>query len=86
MQMLQQADKITVLYSDPDHAFRQVRLNQSHSQRVTPSWYGDSVGHYEGNTLVIDTVGVNVGRYSMVDTYGTPFTNATKQRKERWSA
>jgi hypothetical protein len=57
VQMLQQADKITVLYSDPDHAFRQVRLNQSHSQRVMPSWYGDSVGHYEGSTLVIDTEG-----------------------------
>jgi hypothetical protein len=75
MQMLQQADKITVLYSDPDQ-FRQVRLNQSHAPRVTPSWYGDSVGHYEGNTLVTDTVGVKLGRYSMADTYGTPFTHA----------
>jgi hypothetical protein len=23
---------------------------------VTPSWYGDSIGHYEGDTLVIDTI------------------------------
>jgi hypothetical protein len=35
-----------------------VRLHDSHPEPLTPSWYGDSVGHYEGDTLVIDTVGV----------------------------
>jgi len=39
-------------------------------------WYGDSVGRYEGDTLVIDTVGMKVGPYSMVDWYGTPHTEA----------
>src|SRR5215471_7480402 len=74
-QLLQQPDKITLLYNY-DHQVRQVRLNQSHPAQVTPSWYGDSVGRYEGNTLVIDTVGIKVGRYSMVDWYGTPHTEA----------
>jgi hypothetical protein len=37
---------------------------------------GDSVGHYEGDTLVIDTVGVKVGRVTMVDRYGTPQSEA----------
>jgi hypothetical protein len=60
MQMLQQPDKITILYSN-DHEVRHVRMNQSHPARVTPSWYGDSVGHYEGDTLVIDSVGVKIG-------------------------
>jgi hypothetical protein len=71
MQMLQQPDKITILYSN-DHEVRHVRLNQPHPARVTPSWYGDSVGHYEGDTLVIDTVGVTVGPFAMLDMYGTP--------------
>ena len=75
MQMLQQPDKITMLYSF-DHEFRQVRMNQPHLVRVTPSWNGDSVGHYEGETLVIDTVGINVGPFAMVDMYGTPHTEA----------
>ena len=75
MQMFQQADRITILYSY-DHEFRQVRMNQPHPLRVTPSWYGDSVGHYEGDTLVIDTVGVKIGPFSMVDRYGTPYTQA----------
>jgi hypothetical protein len=71
MQMLQQPDKITILYWF-DHEVRHVRLNQLHPAKVTPSWYGDSVGHYEGDTLVIDTVGIKVGPLSMVDTFGTP--------------
>jgi hypothetical protein len=75
MQMLQQPGKITILYPF-DHQFRQVRMNQSHPAQLTPSWYGDSVGHYEGDELVIDTVGVKIGRFSMIDWFGTPYTEA----------
>src|SRR5437588_2609761 len=75
MEMLQEADQITFLYDEgPD--VRRVRLNQPHPEHVTPSWYGDSVGHYEGDTLVIDTVGVKIGPYAMVDWYGTPHSPA----------
>jgi hypothetical protein len=75
MQMIQQPTKITILYAN-DYAYRQVRLNQPHPANVAPSWYGDSVGHYEGDTLVIDTVGVKVGPFAMLDMFGTPFTEA----------
>jgi hypothetical protein len=76
MQMLQQPDKITILYLE-DHEVRHVRMNGSHPAQVTPSWYGDSIGHYEGDTLVIDTVGIKAdGPFAMVDWYGTPFTQA----------
>ena len=75
MQMLQQPDKIIFLYPN-DHQVRYVRMNQSHPAQVMPSWYGDSVGRYEGDTLVIDTVGVKVGPFAMVDFYGTPYTEA----------
>jgi hypothetical protein len=75
MQMIQQPDKITILYSD-DHEVRRVRMNEPHPARAMPSWYGDSVGHYEGDTLVVDTVGIKLGPYAMVDWYGTPYTDA----------
>jgi hypothetical protein len=65
----------TILYGY-DHQVRHVRMNQSHPVQVTPSWYGDSVGHYEGDALVIDTVGIKVGPFAMVDWYGTPHTEA----------
>jgi hypothetical protein len=73
--ILQQPDKITILYNY-DHQVRHLRMNEPHPARVTPSWYGDSVGRYEGDTLVIDTVGVKIGPFAMVDWYGTPHTPA----------
>ena len=74
MQMLQQRDQITILYTN-DHEVRHVRMNQQHPTALTPSWFGDSVGHYEGDTLVIDTAGMRTDRkYAMVDLFGTPFT------------
>ena len=73
--MLQQPDRITMVYRHGNEV-RHVRMNQPHPAEVTPSWYGDSVGHYEGDTLVIDTVGVKRGPFAMVDMYGTPFSPA----------
>jgi hypothetical protein len=76
VQIIQQPDKI-ILYYNEDHEVRRVRLNEPHRSPVTPSWYGDSVGHYEGDTLVIDTVGVRVDRpYAMIDLFGTPYTTS----------
>ena len=74
MLIFQQPDKITIIY-DQDHEVRHVRLNQPHPAKVTPSWYGDSVARYEGDTLVIDTVGTKTNRpFAMIDLYGTPYT------------
>jgi hypothetical protein len=76
MQMLQLSDRIVFLYLR-DHEFRLVRLNAPHPGKVTPSWYGDSVAHYEDDALVIDTVGVkSEGPFAMLDMYGTPFSAA----------
>jgi hypothetical protein len=72
-QFVQEKNRVLILYVY-GHQVRRVRLNAKHPEHVTPSWYGDSVGHYEGDTLVIDTVGSKVGKYSMVDWYGTPHT------------
>ena len=75
IQLLQQPDEIVILYMD-DHHVRRVRLNGQHPAHLTPSWSGDSVGHYEGDTLVIDTVGVKAGPFSMMDNFGTPQSEA----------
>src|SRR5262245_27630725 len=75
VQLLQQKDKVTIIYQH-DNDYRQVRLNQPHPVTVRPSAHGNSVGHYEGDTLVIDTVGIKVGRYTTIDRLGTPYTEA----------
>jgi hypothetical protein len=72
--ILQQPDRITMVYNN-NMDVRQVRLNQPHKEK--PALYGDSVGHYEGDTLVIDTIGIRTDRpYAMIDLFGTPYTKA----------
>ena len=76
LQVLQQPHQVTLLY-EQDHEVRRVRMNERHPAQVTPSWYGDSVGYYDGDTLVIDTVGIRSDRpYAMIDLYGTPYTGS----------
>jgi hypothetical protein len=75
MEMFQLPDHITMIYRQGDEV-RHVRMNEPHPAEVTPSWYGDSVGHYEGDTLVVDTVGIKIGPFAMVDMYGTPHSPA----------
>jgi len=75
LQIFQQPDHILMIYRQ-GHELRHVRLNEPHPMPITPSWYGDSVGHYEADTLTIDTVGIKVGPFAMVDMYGTPHSPA----------
>jgi hypothetical protein len=75
MEMFQQPDTITMVYRHGNEV-RHVRMNAPHPAHPTPSWYGDAVGRYEGDTLVIDTVGIKSGPFAMVDMYGTPHSPA----------
>jgi hypothetical protein len=76
IQMMPLGDQITILYGGYNNEVRRVRLNQPHSSPLKPTWYGDSIGHYEGDTLVIDTVGIKTDRkYAMIDLFGTPYTD-----------
>jgi hypothetical protein len=75
VQIIQQKDQVILIYLR-DHKVRHVRMNVTHSEHPTLTWQGESIGHYEGDTLVIDTIGQKIGPLSMVDTYGTPFSLA----------
>jgi len=75
LQIFDRGDHLTMIYRE-DHQVRRVRMNASHPANVTPSYYGDSVGHYEGDTLVIDTVAIKPGPFAMIDWFGTPQTPA----------
>ena len=71
MYFVQGTDKVLmILTSFAD--VRRVFLNVPHSKDLKPSWHGESVGHYEGDTLVIDTIGLN--DKTSVDGFETPHT------------
>jgi hypothetical protein len=72
-QFLQKKDKVTILIANQAQV-RHVYLNVPHSKTVKPSWYGESVGHYEGDTLVVDTIGIKTRDVVPFDRFGTPHT------------
>jgi hypothetical protein len=55
---IQTPNEVWMIFSG-DHQVRRVYMDVPHSEKAKPSWYGESVGHYEGDTLVIDTIGQN---------------------------
>lgn len=61
--------EVVMIYSN-DQQVRRVYLDVAHSADPKPSWYGESVGHYEGDTLVVDTIGLNDKTF--VDNFRTP--------------
>src|SRR5438105_13743835 len=57
-----------------DHMVRRVFLTDKHSETVKPSWFGESIGHYENyGSLVIDTIGLST-KNSYIDNWRTPHT------------
>jgi hypothetical protein len=67
-----QTPKQVVIVSETDRFARHIYLNVPHTANLKPSYYGESVGHYEGDTLVVDTVGMNAKTF--VDNFRTPHT------------
>ena len=69
-----QTPKQVLMTWGQDFQLRRVYLNVPHSANPKPSWYGESVGHYEnGDTLVVDTIGLST-QTSFIDNFRTPHT------------
>ena len=70
---VQTPSEVWILYQRGPN-IRRIFMNRAHSKNITPTWYGESVGHYEGgDTLVIDTVGLS--NKTFVDNVRTPHTD-----------
>ena len=76
-----QTPKEVVIMRAADSQVRRIYLDVPHSPNPKPSWYGESVGHYEGDTLVVDTIGLSTKTF--VDNYRTPHTEKLHVI-ERW--
>jgi hypothetical protein len=70
-QIIDDGKQIVFLYERHGQP-RIARLNGTHPANLKPSWFGDSVAHYEGDTLVVDTVGLNAKTWT--DNFATPHT------------
>lgn len=58
--ILQAQGHYFILYEGNIHSFRQIFMDgRGHPADPDPTWYGHSIGHWDGQTLVVDTVGFN---------------------------
>jgi len=63
-----------ILYEGNVHSYRQVFLDgRAHDPDVIETWWGDSIGHWDGDALVVDTVGLNDKAW--LDLIGHPRSN-----------
>jgi hypothetical protein len=67
-----QAPKEVAMIWQADHQVRHVYLTDQHSPQVKPSWYGESIGRYESDSLLVDTIGLDTR--TVVDGFQTPHT------------
>jgi hypothetical protein len=57
-QIVQTPDTIMIMV-EMVHDVRVIRMNAEHSPKGVPKWLGDSIGHWDGDTLVVDTTNFN---------------------------
>src|SRR5437764_9665362 len=69
---IQTPGQVRIIWRE-DNQSRRVYMNVPHSANLKPSWFGESVGHYEGDTLVVDTIGLNDRTF--IDNFRTPHTD-----------
>lgn len=59
-EFVQNRDRILIVFEGGGHVWREIHMDgREHPENLNPTYFGHSVGHWEGDTLVIDTVGYN---------------------------
>jgi hypothetical protein len=68
-----QTKKEVTIVNELNTQIRHIYMDVPHTKNPGHTWYGESVGHYEGDELVVDTIGLNDKTF--VDNYRTPHTD-----------
>lgn len=68
-----QTDKVIALLWEQNTWFKEIPIDGRPHEKKVPTWFGDSVGHWEGDTLVIDTN--NFNGLTRLDTIGHPHSD-----------
>ena len=67
-----QMPKVIYMMWQRDQHVRRIVLTDKHSEDIKPTWFGESIGHYEnGDTLVVETIGLQTEN-SYIDNFRTP--------------
>jgi hypothetical protein len=80
-EILQTPKKVAFLYSDG--SYRLIPMDRKHSETPDPTFFGEEVGRWDGDTLVIDSIGFKDEKI-WIDEYANPSSDALHV-VERWS-
>ena len=73
LEIIQTPGRVIMLF-EFSHFVRQIYTDgRKHNTDLGPTWLGDAIGHWDGDTLVVDTIGFNDRTF--VDSYRTPHTD-----------
>ena len=74
IEIAQRPDRLVILY-EANNTFHIIYTDgRDHPKDLEPTWFGHSIGKWDGDTLVVDTTGFN--EKTMVDTFGHPHSDA----------
>ena len=74
---IQTPQVLAILYEGGAHVWRKIFMDgRPHDPRAEQTWLGDSIGHWEGDTLVVDTIGQN--DITWIDAAGIPHSTDMK--------
>jgi hypothetical protein len=69
-----QVPGMVLMYQEAGNQLRQIHMNRGHKEDLDPTYNGDSVGKWDGDTLVVDSIGFN--DVTWLDHVGLPHTEA----------
>ena len=72
MKIVQTSDLVVMLFEGNVHSYRQFFLGRAHDKTLDPSYFGESIARWDGDTLVVDTVNFNTNTW--LNTAGAPHT------------
>lgn len=72
IQIMQYGDYMAYLFEQSTW-FHVIAMNREHPKNLEPTWFGDSIGKWDGDTLVVDTTGIN--DKTRLDTIGHPHSD-----------
>jgi hypothetical protein len=58
MEILQMSTRVVIIHEGPQ-VMRQIYMNREHPKDLEPTYSGDAIGKWEGDALVVDTIGFN---------------------------
>jgi hypothetical protein len=70
---IMQSDRYVTFLFEQSNWFTIVPFREAHSKEPSPTWFGESIARWDGDTLVIDTLGFN--GFTRLDTRGNPHSD-----------